>query len=430
MTEKKSTEFEELDLLEKELDEASLSFGEMEDLEKEIDEATVQLQKEMEMVQENEELELDINEPLGGASFEEENSIDTNESNNEEELTLEEDENNETKNIDEEVSNQKTDQNEKNPKQEENNELNLGQKNDEKQELSSFIKEKTEKKEKDGMEVGMELPEEPKELNKTGISTESKASIQENSQEKSEEEKNLDYFMSEDYKQEKITQILSIPLKDKEGKEILLGDIITEKEIWFTSDKGRPIVHDVGTDLIADKVGAEFEEIIVGEPTEPNHRGWYFKVICKLPNGDKGEEYGSGNDLNCESKISKSSKINMANKRGRQRALFSALKWHDFYSSSESDDFNRVEMIRKRMTELQQKHQVEKQELQRIIDLNRTDLANYKVGYAKQKKNNQNIIDYTKVLFGILEQHNLTDQLMNNENETIRQYTQSLLKNR
>lgn len=147
----------------------------------------------------------------------------------------------------------------------------------------------------------------------------------------------------EQKKEKMLSELLQTPLKmwdsSKENtktkqngvlNEGTVGDVISEKEVWFASDKPRPIITEEGFNKLVKATGAQFpkKEFIEKQSDFGSFERGQVVVEATVhfpgaePHEQNHSELGVANPLNCEQKISKANMPIMALKRAKARAFF------------------------------------------------------------------------------------------------------------
>lgn len=138
------------------------------------------------------------------------------------------------------------------------------------------------------------------------------------------------------------------PKTNLNNREVRVGEIINEKDVWFSADKPRPIINEEGFEKLVKATGATFPKTVVIEKQSDfnNVTGGqvWIEATVLFPNGELNTDYGVANSMNCQQSISKANMPIMALKRAKSRAFFRSpyinLKVYD--ESEMSDELSKL----------------------------------------------------------------------------------------
>ena len=157
----------------------------------------------------------------------------------------------------------------------------------------------------------------------------------------------------EEKKAHMLNELLQSPLKvwdatKKAVNTVKVGDVITEKDIWFSMNKPKPIINEEGFDKLVRATGAKFPRTVYIEKQSDYNSVAQGQVVVEatvvFPNDEMNTDLGVANSMNCKPELSKANMPIMAMKRAKSRAFFrsSFVNMIVFDESEVSDELSKL----------------------------------------------------------------------------------------
>jgi hypothetical protein len=137
-------------------------------------------------------------------------------------------------------------------------------------------------------------------------------------------------------------------------KSVLIGDIIDKDDIWFTTDRPKPLINEKGFDKLVRAANVVFEDPKFIEKQSDFNNVKLGQVVIQIravfPNGETNTEMSTANALNCTGDISIANMPIMAEKRAKARAFYRS----DFIDLNIFDETEKTEELSKMFRDLEE----------------------------------------------------------------------------